>query len=201
MKNLDHVVGSHNNPMVIKMDVANFSMHKVLVDNRSSIDVLFLDVLRKVELEVTTIQPIHTPLVGFGGTKIMPLGTVDFPVSFGTKPRRKTIMVKFLVVGAPFAYNVILGRPGLNLFQAVVSTFHLEMKFPTRQGVGEVCCNQREVKECYKLSLKKRERNEVKEKRRGDMARMRQRKTVSSIQDIPKLEPQRMVKTKTGRSD
>lgn len=41
---LDHMVGSQNDPMVIKVDIANFIVHKVLVDDESLIDVLFSDV-------------------------------------------------------------------------------------------------------------------------------------------------------------
>lgn len=41
---LDHMVGSQNDPMVIKVDIANFTVHKVLVDDESLIDVLFMDV-------------------------------------------------------------------------------------------------------------------------------------------------------------
>lgn len=40
-----------------------------------------MDVLGKMELEVTTIQPVHTPLVGFGRMECMPLGTIDLPVT------------------------------------------------------------------------------------------------------------------------
>ncbi|KAK4383247.1 Retrovirus-related Pol polyprotein from transposon opus [Sesamum angolense] len=71
---------------------------------------------------------------GFGGSEVIPLGTIDLPVSIGTEPQRKTMMVKFLVVDTPFAYNVILGRPDLNLFRAIVSTFHLKMKFSAAHG-------------------------------------------------------------------
>ncbi|KAL0308997.1 UNVERIFIED_CONTAM: hypothetical protein Sradi_5842000 [Sesamum radiatum] len=46
-------------------------------------------------------------------------------------------MVKFLVVKAPSAYNIILERPSLNLFRAIASTFHMKLKFPTSVGVGE----------------------------------------------------------------
>ncbi|GAV74830.1 hypothetical protein CFOL_v3_18310, partial [Cephalotus follicularis] len=43
-----------------------------------------------------------------------------------------------LRIPADHPYNAIVGRPGLNLLEAIVSTRHLLMKFPTRFGVGEV---------------------------------------------------------------
>ncbi|KAL0291762.1 UNVERIFIED_CONTAM: hypothetical protein Sradi_7014800 [Sesamum radiatum] len=124
---LEADMGSQNDPMVIKMDIANFLVHKVLVDNGSWVDILFINVLRKMEIEVASLQPLSTPLVGFGDSEVIPLGTIDLPVSIGAEPKRKTMMVKFLGVDTHFVYNVILGRPGLNLFRAVLSTFHLKM--------------------------------------------------------------------------
>ncbi|KAL2249921.1 UNVERIFIED_CONTAM: Retrovirus-related Pol polyprotein from transposon opus [Sesamum indicum] len=149
-----------NDPMVIRMDIANFTVHKVLVDNGSSADIIFKEVLNKMGLDNIRLEPANTPLVGFGGGKVASLGTVDLPASLGEEPKRKTLMVKFLVVDMPFAYNVILGRPGLNSFRAVVSTYHLKMKFLTPSGVGEVVCDQIEAKRCYNLSLGKSEKNE-----------------------------------------
>ncbi|KAL0408325.1 UNVERIFIED_CONTAM: hypothetical protein Sradi_1766900 [Sesamum radiatum] len=108
-------------------------------------------------LENSKHSPVQTPLVGFGGSEVASMGTMDLPVSMGEEPRRRTAMVKFLIVDTPFAYNVILGRPGLNVFQAVVSTYHMKMKFPTKNGVGEVICDQKKARKCYNLSLKKGE--------------------------------------------
>ncbi|KAL2240957.1 UNVERIFIED_CONTAM: Retrovirus-related Pol polyprotein from transposon opus [Sesamum indicum] len=149
-----------NDPMVIRMDIANFTVHKVLVDNGSSADIIFKEVLNKMGLDNIRMEPASTPLVGFGGGEVASLGIVDLPASLGEEPKRKTLMVKFLVVDMPFAYNVILGRPGLNSFRVVVSTYHLKMKFPTQSGVGEVVCDQIEAKRCYNLSLGKSEKNE-----------------------------------------
>ncbi|KAL0361192.1 UNVERIFIED_CONTAM: hypothetical protein Sradi_3803700 [Sesamum radiatum] len=56
----------------------------------------------------------------------------------GRGTARKTYLLKFLVVDVPSAYNVILGRPTLNTFQAVISTYHMKIKFPTPGGIGEV---------------------------------------------------------------
>ncbi|GAV74748.1 hypothetical protein CFOL_v3_18228, partial [Cephalotus follicularis] len=55
-----------------------------------------------------------------------------------TAPRQTQVEMTFLVVDTPSPYNAIVGRPGLNLLEAIVSTRHLLMKFPTRFGVGEV---------------------------------------------------------------
>ncbi|KAL0277955.1 UNVERIFIED_CONTAM: hypothetical protein Sradi_7310000 [Sesamum radiatum] len=65
----------------------------------------------------------------------------------------------------PMVISVILGRPGLNAFKAVVSTYHLKMKFSTTNGIGEVACDQKEASRCYNLSLQKGE-NEAKMKRK-----------------------------------
>ena len=57
--------------------------------------------------------------------------------------------VTFLVVDCSFAYNAILGRPTLNSWKAVTSTYHLMIKFPTEYGVGEVRGDQVVARECY----------------------------------------------------
>ncbi|KAL0453504.1 UNVERIFIED_CONTAM: hypothetical protein Slati_1328500 [Sesamum latifolium] len=114
-----------------------------------------MDVIKWMGLENSKFSPVMIPLVGFGGSEVASMGTIDLPVSMGEEPRRRTTMVRFLVVDTPFAYNVILGRPGLNLFRAVVSTYHLKMKFPTKNSISEVSCDQKEARRCYNLSLQK----------------------------------------------
>ncbi|GAV90243.1 hypothetical protein CFOL_v3_33652 [Cephalotus follicularis] len=59
----------------------------------------------------------------------------------------------FLVVDTPSPYNAIVGRPCLNLMEAIVSTRYLVMKFPTRFGVGEVQGNQQVARQCYKTAV------------------------------------------------
>ncbi|XP_011078636.1 uncharacterized protein LOC105162327 [Sesamum indicum] len=155
-----------NDPIVVKLDIANFTIHKVLIDSGSSADIIFKNVIDKMGLENARLEPVRTPLVGFGGSEVASLGTVDLPVSMGEAPKRKTLMMKSLVVNTPFAYNVILGKPGLNLFRAVISTYHMKMKFPTENGTRELASDLREARKCYNLSLKgepSRKKRKVKE--------------------------------------
>jgi hypothetical protein len=93
-------------------------------------------------------------LLGFAGEKVSPLGSIELPVTVGTYPRQKVIMVKFMIVDRSLAYNAIFGRTALNELKAITSTPHLSMKFPTPEGVGVAKGDQREARRCYNLSLK-----------------------------------------------
>ncbi|GAV68468.1 hypothetical protein CFOL_v3_11971 [Cephalotus follicularis] len=56
----------------------------------------------------------------------------------------------FLVVDIPCPYNAIIGRPVLNLMEAIVSTRYLLMKFPSRFGMEEARGDQQVARQCYK---------------------------------------------------
>ena len=95
------------------------------------------------------MSPTNAPLVGFGGAKIFPLGAITLTVTAGDYPQQITKEVTFLVVDCLSAYNAILGRPTLNSWKAVTSTYHLMIKFPMEYGVGELQGNQVAARECY----------------------------------------------------
>ena len=92
---------------------------------------------------------MNAPLVGFGGTRVLPLGAVTLFIVVGDYPQQITKDVTFLVVDCSSTYNAILRRPTLNLWKAVTSTYHLMIKFPTNYGVGELRGNQVAARECY----------------------------------------------------
>ena len=50
-------------------------------------------------------------------------------------------------------YNAIIGRPTLNSWKIVTSTYHLSVKFPIEYGVGQVQGNQLVARECYLVML------------------------------------------------
>ena len=84
------------------------------------------------------LVPTSTPLIGFGEAKVYPLDAVTLLVNVGDYLQQITKDVTFLVIDCSSAYNAILGRPTLNLWKVVTSTYHLMIKFPTKYGVREV---------------------------------------------------------------
>ena len=80
---------------------------------------------------------------------MLPLGVITLSVVVGDYPQQITKDVTFLVINCSSAYNAILGRPTLNSWKAVTSTYHLMIKFPTDYRVGELRGNQVAARECY----------------------------------------------------
>ena len=70
-------------------------------------------------------------------------------------------MVDFLLVDQPSAYNAIIGWLTLNALRAVVSTYHLAMKFPVGDLVGEVRSGQAESRQCYAMSIRVAEKHKI----------------------------------------
>ena len=93
--------------------------------------------------------PTNAPLVGFGGTKVFPLGAITIFVMAGNYPQQITRDITFFVVDCSSAYNAILRRPTLNSWKAATSTYHLMIKFPIEYGVGELRGSQVATRECY----------------------------------------------------
>jgi hypothetical protein len=59
-------------------------------------------------------------------------------MAVGNAPKQVTITVDFLLVNCPLAYNAIIGRQILNKLKAILSTYHLKMKYLTDNRNGEV---------------------------------------------------------------
>ena len=124
-------------------------MHRVLVDNGSSTDILYYPAFQQMGIDKERLIPTNAPLVSFGGTRVLPLGAITLSVVVGDYPQQIAKDVTFLVVDCLSAYNAILGRPTLNSWKAVTSTYHLMIKFPTDYGVGELRGNQVATRECF----------------------------------------------------
>jgi hypothetical protein len=65
--------------MVIEVNIAGWIIGKVLVENGSSADILFLKTFEKMNLSKHKLHPPEYPLQGFEGKPIKPVGKYRFP--------------------------------------------------------------------------------------------------------------------------
>ncbi|GFY99328.1 hypothetical protein Acr_13g0007290 [Actinidia rufa] len=98
----------HDDALVVSAVIANFNIQRILIDNGSSADILFISAFERIKIGLEKLHPFHTPLIGFGGNMTHPLG-----------------------------------RPTLGGIKAITSTYHLQLKFPTSSGIGEIKGDQK----------------------------------------------------------
>ena len=120
----------HDDPLVIRAIVANTTVHRVLVDNGSSADIIFASAFDKMGIGREKLEPVNTHLRRFSGEKVLPVGSIQLVLT--------------------------LGRPSLNAIRAIPSAYHMVIKFPTVNGVGTVRGDQRVARECYTASMKQK---------------------------------------------
>ncbi|KAK3016570.1 hypothetical protein RJ639_007070 [Escallonia herrerae] len=128
----------HDDQLVIMIKAGNFDVKRVLVDKGSSAEVLFYNAFEKMNISMDHLQKMDTPLYGFSNQPVTVEGIIALPIAIGTPLTQANFILDFVVVKVPSAYNGILGRPAVNRLQAVVSTYHLKMKFPMEHEIGEV---------------------------------------------------------------
>ena len=144
---------SHNDPLVIMLTIEGFNTKRILVDNGSSANFIYLPAFQQLKLDPRRLRPFDSPLASFSGDRVYPKGIVMLMVIVGTYPRQLTRQLDFLVVDYLSSYNVIIGRPTLNLWKAATSTYYMKVKFLTENGVGEVKGDQVLARECYQAVL------------------------------------------------
>ena len=146
----------HDDPLVARAIVGNKTIHRVLVDNGSSADIIFASAFDKMGIRREKLEPVNTHMRVFSGEKVLPLGSIQLVLTLGEPPCKETTTARFLIVDTPSAYNMLLGRPSLNAIKDIPSAYHMVIKFPTLHGVGMVRGDQRVARECYTASMKQR---------------------------------------------
>ncbi|XP_068474970.1 uncharacterized protein [Phaseolus vulgaris] len=115
---LQDVVPHDNNPVVISLVIAGRRVHRVLMDQEGSADVMFLTTFNQLQLSTDQLRPYTGCLYGFAGDGVSSC----------------TASIRYLVVNALSAYNILLGRPTFNRLGAVPSTRHMMVKLPSLDG-------------------------------------------------------------------
>ena len=73
----------HDDPLVIRAIVANKTIHRVLIDNGSSTDIIFASAFDRMGIGREKLEPVSTNLRGFSGEKVLPLGSIQLVLTLG----------------------------------------------------------------------------------------------------------------------
>jgi len=99
----------HDDPLVITLRIEGFTIRRVLVDNGSSADIMYMTAYQQLRVDPKKLRPFNPPLVSFSGDKIYPKGIVTLSITARTCSAQVTTQNDFLIVDCPSSYNVILG--------------------------------------------------------------------------------------------
>ncbi|VFQ79638.1 unnamed protein product [Cuscuta campestris] len=131
------VLSPHRDALVIKVEINNVVVHCTLVNTGSSVNVMYSNTFKGLGLSRSDLKPIHMPLSGFTGDTIEAEGTITVKAGVGDGTHRLWLDMEFMVVQLDCAHHLILGRPGLEDLECVISPAHLCLKFNTPTGKEE----------------------------------------------------------------
>jgi hypothetical protein len=118
-------------PLVVDPVIGNARFSKVLMDGRSSLNILYAHTLRLLGIGLDQLWLSMTSFHGVVlGKRVQPLGQIDLPIWFGTLDNFRKETLIFEVVGFRGAYHAILGRSCYTKFMAVPNYTYLKMKMP-----------------------------------------------------------------------
>ena len=76
----------HDDAIIITLTIANYTTRRVLIDNESSIDILYYPTFQQMRINKELLRPVNMPLIGFGGMKVLLVGTISLLVVIGSYP-------------------------------------------------------------------------------------------------------------------
>ena len=80
----------HNNPLVIMLNIEGFNTKRILMDNGSSADIIYLPAFQQLKLDPKRLRPFESPLVSFSGDMVYPKGIVMLTITVGAHSRQLT---------------------------------------------------------------------------------------------------------------
>ncbi|XP_075662970.1 uncharacterized protein LOC142632459 [Castanea sativa] len=125
---MEGTIQPHDDALVITTRIKDFLVKRVMIDQGSSVDVMYPDLYRGLGLKKEDLSKYDTLLMGFDGHMIILEGQISLSVSM----EGKEVIVTFIVVFSFSPYTAILERPWIHAMGVVPSTLHVKVKFYTK---------------------------------------------------------------------
>ncbi|XP_009610551.1 uncharacterized protein [Nicotiana tomentosiformis] len=144
----DGLLLSHNDALVISLNVLDFKIKRFLVNLGSSTNIIQWKVLEQAKLTGSIILATKL-LAGFNLASVITRGKILLP----TNAEGVTKTTLFEVVDDDMVYNIILSSPWLHEMKAVPSMYHQLLKSSTPKGIKQIRGDQPTTREINAISI------------------------------------------------
>nr|GFA88802.1 reverse transcriptase domain-containing protein [Tanacetum cinerariifolium] len=143
-------------PLVIEAEVSGHTIHRMYIDGGSSMEILYEHCFNRLRPDIQRqMVPATMSLTGFSGETTWPLGQLKLLVTIGDATHSTKAWINFMIVKSLSPYNGIIGRLGLKTIQAIPSTIHGMLKFPTEEGIVTIRSSLLIPAECASVDTSK----------------------------------------------
>lgn len=133
-EDLDSIVNPHEDLLTIQIDIGKYlSLYKVMVDNGSSVDILYLAEFEKMDFKKEKLASAKETIYRFTNTKALVVWAIDLEVFMGKRNGRVSRTTHFIVIDINSLFNEILGIR-IHGFKAIPSSYHHCFKYPGKDG-------------------------------------------------------------------
>ena len=139
----------HDDALMITFQIRRYDVKRVMVDQGSTIEIMYPDLYKGLNLKVEDLIPYSSPLVSFEGNIIIPKGQIKLPVQTGSE----VVEVDLIVMDAYSPYIAIVARPWLHILGAVSSTLHQKFKYPLEGQIKEILGDQSMARQCLVAAI------------------------------------------------
>ncbi|XP_075091595.1 uncharacterized protein LOC142171790 [Nicotiana tabacum] len=122
-----------NDALVISLFIHDTNVKRIFIDPGSSVNFILLRVVNNMQAN-DHIIPKAQSFSGFDNLSVIMKGEIILTMFVEVVVKD----TKFQVVDADMAYNIILGRPWIHDMDAVLSTLHQVIKFPSQWGIRQI---------------------------------------------------------------
>jgi hypothetical protein len=140
----------HTDAMVITAHNDRWDVTKILINNGSQAEILFLAAFDKMSFDRKQLKESMKPLYGFGGKQIESIGVITLPMSFGMPKNPCTEFITFDNINMIYHYNTIFRRGLLNTFEAALHSAYHCLKIPATFRVISIFGSQQEARNIEK---------------------------------------------------
>ena len=147
----------HNDALMITLRIWGYDVKRVMVDQSSVAEIMYPDLYKGLSLKAEDLTPYSSPLVSFEEKVIIPKGQIRLPVQTGSE----TVEIDFIVVDTYSPYTAIVARPWLHTLEAVSSTLHQKIKYPSKGQIKEILGDQDMARQCMVAAIRHRPEAEL----------------------------------------